>query len=222
MSFFLPDYTVIVKPRQKHTYLRLREDGTIIITTPGLTPAQTERLLLDKSEWIARARKKLSSKKGRYPIWDIYEKIWYTGKNYPLRFEKTQRYASLRFCGESFRYRGPKNNEALHRALDRFYKKVSENIIVPLVREHSEKMKLFFTAIRFRKTKRQWGSCSSNDALSFNTMLCKVPIEAIEYVVVHELAHIVYKNHSRDFWRLVERHLPDYQERKSLLRDYLT
>ncbi len=222
MTFLLPRYTVVVKPRQKHTYLKIENDGTIVITTPGLTPEETERLLIEKSEWINRARHAVLMKKGRYPEWDDNEKIWYLGKAYPLKYEKVRKHAALFFNDETFVYRGPKNNDALHRALDRFYRKRSEKIIAPLVYEYSETMKLSFTAIRYRKTKRQWGSCSSNNVLSFNTMLCKVPVEAIVYVVVHELAHIVHKNHSHNFWSLVEHYLPDYKTRKSLLRDYLS
>jgi predicted metal-dependent hydrolase len=83
-------------------------------------------------------------------------------------------------------------------------------------------MQLFPEAIRFRKTKRQWGSCSGKNVLSFNTMLMKLPEEVIAYVVVHELAHIAHKHHQRSFWKLVGQHMPDYEAHIAELHTYTT
>ena len=83
-------------------------------------------------------------------------------------------------------------------------------------------MALVPTNIRFRKTKRQWGSCSGKNVLSFNTMLMKLPLSVIQYIIVHELAHIKHKHHQKSFWKLVEEHLPDYRQRVAELHTYTT
>ena len=66
--------------------------------------------------------------------------------------------------------------------------------------------------VTIRNQKTRWGSCSSKGNLNFNVALMRAPIEVLDYVVVHELCHRLYLNHSKDFWREVERVLPDYRE----------
>ena len=95
-----------------------------------------------------------------------------------------------------------------------FSKQQAQEVITPLVKKWSEIMNLHPTYIGFRNNKTRWGSCSHKNRLSFNIQLLRLPIESIEYVVVHELAHIEHKNHSREFWNLVEKYLPDFKARQ--------
>lgn len=72
--------------------------------------------------------------------------------------------------------------------------------------------------LRVTGAKTRFGSCSGQNRLCFSYRLMRYPIEAVDYVVVHELAHIPHKNHGPDFWRLVERIMPDYKARRALLK----
>ncbi|WP_446898517.1 M48 family metallopeptidase [Clostridium sp. LBM24168] len=73
--------------------------------------------------------------------------------------------------------------------------------------------------ISVRSQKTIWGSCSSKGSLSFNYRLMMAPLKAIDYVVVHELCHMVHMNHSSIYWRLVESIIPDYRDIKKWLDD---
>jgi len=79
-------------------------------------------------------------------------------------------------------------------------------------------MDLAPTGIKITGAAKRFGSCSAKNSLCFSWRLLLYPPEAIDYVVVHELAHIVYKNHQAGFYRLVARYLPDYKQREALLR----
>ena len=105
--------------------------------------------------------------------------------------------------------------------LDEFYRKNSKEIIPKLVEKHSKQMSLFPTSIKYRKNKNTWGSCNYKNGLNFNIYLCKFPLEIIEYVVIHELAHIKHKNHSKKFWNLVEVYCQDYKYRMKLFKSLL-
>ena len=105
--------------------------------------------------------------------------------------------------------------------LDEFYRKKSKEIIPKLVEEQSKIMNLFPTSIKYRKNKNTWGSCNYKNGLNFNIYLCKFPIEIIEYVVIHELAHIKHKNHSKKFWDLLEKYCIDYKSRIKLFKSLL-
>ncbi|MDR3085942.1 MAG: M48 family metallopeptidase [Christensenellaceae bacterium] len=83
----------------------------------------------------------------------------------------------------------------------------------------SAQMGLFPSAVKINAAKERFGSCSAKNNLNFSCFLLRYPQEAIDYVVVHELAHIAHKNHGREFHALVESILPDYQARRALLRE---
>ena len=80
------------------------------------------------------------------------------------------------------------------------------------------RMDVLPTGIRITAARTRWGSCSGKNSLCFSLFLMRYPMEAIDAVVVHELAHIRHKNHGPDFYRLVEGTLPDYRQRIGLLK----
>ncbi|XOB61093.1 M48 family metallopeptidase [Campylobacterota bacterium DY0563] len=120
-----------------------------------------------------------------------------------------------------FLFLGIKHKNFDNRDIDKFYKLEAQKMIPKLVNEYSELMQLFPSAIKFRKNKRTWGSCNYKNELNFNTLLMKFPIPLIEYVVVHELAHIKHKNHSKRFWNCVEEYCPDYKEKIKEFKSFL-
>ena len=71
--------------------------------------------------------------------------------------------------------------------------------------------------VRIRNLKYAWGSCSSNRNISINLQLAKKEEKAIEYVVLHEMCHLIYMNHSKKFWDLVEKYMPKYKEYRKTL-----
>lgn len=105
--------------------------------------------------------------------------------------------------------------------IDNFYKKEIVKYLPNLVDIYSKKMNLIPTSLKYRKNKRTWGSCNYKNGLNFNILLIKFPIELMEYVVIHELAHIKHKNHSKKFWDLVEEFCPDYKQREKIFKSFL-
>lgn len=86
--------------------------------------------------------------------------------------------------------------------------------IYPLFRKYGVE----YPEIKIRQMKSQWGSCRPNNkVITLNSRLLEVPREAIEYVVLHEFAHFIHPNHSKEFYRLIEQFMPDWKERKRLL-----
>ena len=97
-------------------------------------------------------------------------------------------------------------------------KSKAQKIIPEKVSHYAEIMGLKPTGVKITSAQKRFGSCNGKNSLCFSYILMQYPESAIDYVVVHELAHIVHKNHSRDFYSLVESYLPDYKQRQMLLK----
>src|ERR1700677_3258085 len=90
--------------------------------------------------------------------------------------------------------------------------------ITELANRIKKQHNLNLTAIKISKSRSKWGSCSSKAVLSFNWRLIFAPIEILEYVIVHEMCHIIQMNHSKKFWVVVENIYPNYKAAKSWLK----
>lgn len=102
--------------------------------------------------------------------------------------------------------------------IEALYKK-AEDMLPEKVDYYSSLMGLKPTHVSVTKAKTRFGSCSLAGRICFSVFLFAYPEEAIDYVIVHELAHLKYLNHSKDFYALIEKYLPDYNKRRKLLRD---
>ena len=93
---------------------------------------------------------------------------------------------------------------------------------LPYLKERTEYfsaiMGLEPTVVKITSAKKRFGSCSAKNSICYSWRLMLYSKEAIDYVVVHELAHIAHKNHGPQFYALIEKYLPDYKEREKLLR----
>ncbi len=183
-------YTIDRKRSRKYTYITIQRDGSVLVKTNFFTSKHTiEKFIIQKTSWIQQKQSATQD---------------------ALNEEKTK----LFILGQTY------DKDILSGInIDIFYKNKAIEIIPPLVSLWSKKMSLYPTHIGFRKNKSRWGSCSSKDRITFNTQLIKTPIEFIEYVVVHELAHIEHKNHSKSFWNLVKEYLPDYKQRQDMIKN---
>lgn len=97
-------------------------------------------------------------------------------------------------------------------------KEKAVRIIPKRVEYYSHLMGLVPTGVKITSARKRFGSCSGKNSLCFSYILMLYPIEAIDYVVVHELAHIRHHNHSREFYKLIEKYMPDYKQRIKILR----
>jgi predicted metal-dependent hydrolase len=96
--------------------------------------------------------------------------------------------------------------------------KTSRDAIEAMVYHYAERLGVKASRIQFRDMRRKWGSCSSKGTVTLNTRLGWLEPDLAEYIVCHELAHLIELNHSKAFWAIVERQMPDYKARIKALR----
>ena len=110
------------------------------------------------------------------------------------------------------------NEEALERNLKKFYIASCRTIVEERIKIYQKQLKVKPKTIEIVESRVKWGSCSSDRNLTFNYRLAMAPIEVIDYVVIHELCHLLHMNHDRSFWRRVGSIMPDYKEKEEYLK----
>jgi len=212
------DYTLILKPRMRHRYIRIR-DGRVIVTAPRHTSLRTiEAFIEAKADWITRH---LNAARENTPI-DLTSPnahLYWRGERCPVQIEHGET-AQLTIENGTARFvlPHPSNPAELLALFQAHCKRHASHTLLPRIEHWAAIMGLQPTRIGFRRARTRWGSCSSRNSLSFNTWMMILPDELIDYIIVHELAHILHKNHSHDFWDLVAQYLPDWKQRRKNLR----
>lgn len=112
-----------------------------------------------------------------------------------------------------------KSREARKEAVRGWMTKQARPAFSNAVAERALEMGVSPSRVIVRDQKRRWGSCSSKRTISLNWRLIMAPEEILDYIIIHELAHLRHMNHSRRFWTLVERHCPDYPECEQWISD---
>lgn len=97
--------------------------------------------------------------------------------------------------------------------ISKFYIRCSKQITKERTKIYQESLKVTPRSIKIEKICNRWGSCNSKKEITYNYLISTLPMELIDYIVVHELCHIHHMNHDRSFWRKVGSIIPDYKER---------
>jgi len=212
-KIFFKEFEVehIVKSKLKHSYLSIDKNLHITVKTPKMSQKFIMQLLLEKETWL---RKKYLSILNNPPQnVNIKEEILLFGEVIPITSSQTLfLYIKLQKL-KSF------DANKIHKAHESFYKQIAQGYLPQRVKYFSLCMNLEFENIKYRKMKRRWGSCSSLKELTFNTQLMKLKKELIDYVIVHELAHLQHMNHSQAFHSLVEKYLPNSKQLRQALKN---
>ena len=202
------DVEIIKKMTTKNTYIRVRDDLTIYVTTNSFVSEREIIKLLNKSK--SAIRRMIESKKQK----EIFENSFYfLGKKYDIVYIDED---ALRFNGDIV-YLGRNFN------VDKWYRKEALKIFTERFEYNYQRFsrKIPHPSLTIRKMKTRWGVCNTKDVkITLNLDLLKKDMICLDYVINHELAHLIEANHSSRFWKIVEENFPKYKEIRKKLNNY--
>lgn len=213
---------------------RKRKTIGIIVQIPSkvrvLAPVGLKKELIiqtvkSKGPWILQKLEELEKRRLEIPRRDFVdgETIPFLGEQYELVIIplKQSNKVNIRLEENRFIVHTPNSSkEYLREALVAWYKSELHKVIRSRVAHFQKYFKDAPSEIVVKNQKAQWASCTSKRKLLFNWRLALAPLAVIEYVVVHEMSHMVHMNHSKEFWALVESILPDYKEHRKWLKEF--
>ncbi len=148
------------------------------------------------------------------------ECFFYLGNSYPLeRFFEPFENIGVSFRTNCFYLNAREDRDLRRHYFITWYKKKAQDFISQRLDYFSRILKLRYESFKITSAQNRWGSCSEDNGLAFSFRLIMAPPDVIDYVIVHELAHIREKNHSIRFWQLVEDAMPEYKTHKRWLKD---
>ena len=207
----------IIHSKRKTLALIVKPDGSVIVRVPLRASQKSIREFIDSNaKWIEKKRAQalaaLPAMPKQYAAGEIF---YYLGNPYPLEIVKGQKKPLLLHV--NFRLAESAQSKA-RLAFERWYRTQARQILAERVDCYASQYDFQYKKIGITSARTRWGSCNANGGLNFSWRLILAPMEAVDYVVVHELVHTVFHNHSKRFWTRVEAILPDYEERRKWLR----
>jgi predicted metal-dependent hydrolase len=196
------------------------EKGVVIRAPFWMPKMMIEGFLEEKSAWIEKNLARLGEKKVVKKYIDG-EKHFFFGKEYSLSILETKNIGRSKIdileetIGIEIHDSNPKiiKEALLHWYLERGIATITEKVNL-----YTQKMGVNYQKINLKNVTSIWGSCSPSNCLSFNRKLVMAPHEVVDYVVIHEVAHLTHRNHGSAFWRLVASFDPEYKTHRKWLK----
>jgi len=208
----------LIRSKRKTIALIVERDGGLTVRAPTrISQSQINAFVQEKSDWIIRTREKLKlivQMPARQYSDD--ETFLFLGSSFDLKLVKAQR-PSLQFDnGFTLSRTAQKRGASLFM---RWYKERAYDVISERVTQFAKQYNFTPKQVKITSAKTRWGSCSPNGTLNFTWRLVMAPLDVIDYVVIHELAHLRVKDHSSKFWGVVESIYPEYKKKRKWLRE---
>lgn len=207
----------LIRSRRRTIALIVQNDGGVVVRAPLRAPEEVIRQFVEsKAEWIrkqqGRARRLAAALARDYVDGETF---LFLGQAYPLKIVPPRRPAlRLTDCFELARPAQPQAEAVFIR----WYRARAAEILPERVRLLAARYGCRPGGVRITSARTRWGSCSVRGTLSFPWRLVMAPPTVIDYVIVHELAHLEIRNHSPKFWARVAEWMPDYKQQVAWLR----
>ncbi len=209
----------IIRSRRRTIALEVTRDAGLIVRAPYRTPFDfIKKVVLKKRFWIKEKQEFVRDrcKKAIPKEFVSGEGFLYLGNMYKLEFVDDLGIPIVFNNGFQI---ARKNLDAVKAILTAWYKEQAYQKISERVSWHSSLSGLKYNKIKLSDAQKRWGSCSVKGNLNFSWRLIMAPLRVIDYVVVHELAHLEEKNHSKRFWDKIKIMQPDYSQHKNWLKE---
>lgn len=210
----------IIKKNIKHIYIRIKPPANIVISAPHqTTPKTIDNLLKQKENWIKKQFKSLKLQSSQDLEYSDGEEFYFLGKCYQLQLHHAP-YSHIQIDAKQLKLYTPNPNSKEHKQqlIEQWYYEQAKIYFEKAVAKYHPIVNRPIHKIRIKKMKTRWGSCNhSKGYINLNVELLKKPIESLEYVVFHELVHLIHPNHSRDFYDFIAQYMPDWKHRVKAL-----
>jgi predicted metal-dependent hydrolase len=208
----------IIRTRRKTIALIVNHQGRLIVRAPLHTSeSQIRKIVAQKTSWIEKKKRLVLL---RQPLPEVERfregrEFHYLGRLYPLAV--VDRRQPLLALNGRFELARPALPDA-ERVFEKWYRTQARKVLAERVPQLANRFGFQFQRLSVNGARTRWGSCGIRGSLNFSWRLVMAPEQVIDYVILHELAHLRIRNHSSQFWELVEKLMPEYRQARAWLK----
>jgi predicted metal-dependent hydrolase len=209
------EYTFLPKEGLKSHYISVQKDAGVVLKGSPVPLEKEQALILKKARWILDKLELVESI--GYDEIVTGARVQYLGRRYYVEvfINNDLDAISIDFTESKFKVSLPtvlNNQEELKQAFESFFREKAIEKITPRIKRWSKETGLAFNELKVRKLEKRWGSCTPSNNILINIDAIKLPFSLIDYLIVHELVHTKIKNHSKEFWAELSKHIPNWKE----------
>lgn len=210
---------------RKTLSIEIEAPNIITVLAPkGKTEEEILQTVIGKSKWIVQKLFEIREMEYRRKEKQYVngESFIFMGRNYSLQIvlDETVTFPEAKLIrGKFYVFSNVNDQEIIKNTLERWYKDKAKEKIKERIEYYSSRFEVNPKRVIIKDQQKRWGSCTKDNQLLFNWKCMMAPSTVLDYIVVHEMCHMAYMNHSKEFWHLLKRILPDYENRKKWLRD---
>lgn len=206
----------IIRTKRKSLAITINQKGELIVHAPKNMPLyEIVEFIEKKQKWIEDKCNSINEVLSKNKEIIEYNEIFFLGKRYKV-FE-TIGIADTYLTEQSLLIKPCKTQQKKQNTLKQWYLSNIDKILIPRVQKLANFMKQSYTSINILNSKAKWGMCDNKRNLYFNWKLLMLSPELIDYIIIHELAHLIELNHSPKFWEIVKAVLPKYKHLKEVV-----
>lgn len=216
----------LIRSNRKTIALSFDKACNLVVKAPlWVRKSQIDAFVTEKAEWIEATRTRLmrakeESTKSKIKL-ENGDELYFLGEKRVLTVIREDRKRARVVCAmDRLLMYVPYDGDYEYRRdqLEKWYRKEAAALLTEKAEEFAARLGVSYEDIRIKDQKSRWGSCSSKGNLNFNWRIIMAPEPVCDYVVIHELCHLVYLDHSENFWKLVESICPGYEQYKKWLK----
>lgn len=199
----------------KSHYITVDKNHGVVLKGKAIPELQANKFIQKKAKWIINKLRLVEAIKED----DIVtgSRIQYLGRKYYVEVYFDERITTTEVEFNHSRFKITTNSDngdiqvEIKSAIDKFYNNKAIEKITPRVRKWSEKTGFIYNTLKFKKQDKRWGGCTPGNNIIINTEAIKLPFTLIDYLIVHELCHTKYKDHSKAFWAEVSQNINNWK-----------
>jgi predicted metal-dependent hydrolase len=219
---------IVKSTRARRISISMRPFEPLRLTIPMLVPFyKAEEFLLQKEKWILNNLEKIQGLEDQYTVFT--EETEFHTLEHELEIERIDNVdAGVNLMNRKIHVhlpakkdiRDPEIQEMIRWGIQAAWRKEAKRHLPQKLSELSRKYNLPFNKVVIKNNKSRWGSCSSKNNINLSLHLMRLPDHLIDYILIHELVHTVHRNHSKKFWKDLEKYYPDAKKADRELKDF--
>ena len=204
--------------------ISVKEDGTVLLRIPSGYPLEDALIFAQsKAAWIAEHAERFRAREVPHRRYAEGDEISFFGKTYTIR-RSVGPTVRASFSGDELLLSVPEDfseaeaENACRTAVIFLFRREGTAVLKPFTEKYAKLCGVAVPALRVRVQERKWGCCTPKNGIIINVKMMLAPQFAAEYLIVHEVAHLKYRNHQAEFWAEVKRLMPEYEKAEEMLK----